>query len=111
MTRNRLNTPTDLYNLRDRLNRDRDPNKVTIAICAGTGCMACGCKPVAEAFREAVNRENLSHEVEIQDHRLSRVLRAWPARPYSTERNLLSASQAHRCQVDHGNKPSKADSW
>jgi NADH-quinone oxidoreductase subunit F len=52
--------------LQARLNAQRDPNKVVIAVCAGTGCLACGCKPVADAFREAVLKEHLENEVDVR---------------------------------------------
>lgn len=66
MTRQKVHTPQDLLAWHARLNAERDPNKVIIAVCAGTGCLACGCAPVAEAFREAVRKDNLEHEVEIK---------------------------------------------
>jgi NADH-quinone oxidoreductase subunit F len=66
MTRHRLNSPKELFDLHAKLNADRDPNKVSISICAGTGCLACGCAAVADAFREEIRKDNLESEVEIK---------------------------------------------
>ncbi len=66
MIRSRLNAVQDLSNLRDKLRGDHNPNKVTIAVCAGTGCLACGCKPVADAFRNVLKLEHLENEVEVK---------------------------------------------
>src|SRR4030042_4086436 len=62
----KLNTPKDLLNLYNHLIEQRRENKSIITVCAGTGCMACGCEPVVAAFREALKESNLENEVEIK---------------------------------------------
>jgi len=37
----------------------RDPRQVWISLCAGTGCLACGCKAVGEAFEQALTDRGL----------------------------------------------------
>jgi len=62
----KLCAPQDLAQLRETLVSARDPEKTCITICAGTGCLAGGCKPVIEAFRAEIERQGLADEVDIR---------------------------------------------
>ncbi len=62
----KLHSPRDLEHLRQTLMAVRDPNKTCITICAGTGCLASGCKQVADAFRAEIARQGLTDEVDLR---------------------------------------------
>ncbi len=66
MTGTFLTSSEDLRRLREQLARHREENRTTITICAGTGCLACGCEPVTNAFKEALKQSLLEHDVEIK---------------------------------------------
>ena len=62
----KLNNPNELITLQKKLLDQKKDGKVTITICAGTGCLACGCKPVTDAFKEALIKNKLENNVEIK---------------------------------------------
>ncbi len=66
MNPGRVSSPQELSDLRDRVIKQRRENKTIITICAGTGCMACGCGPVAAAFRAVLQQSDLDKEVEVK---------------------------------------------
>jgi NADH-quinone oxidoreductase subunit F len=61
-----ISSPADLEALSAQLVRHRSENRTIITLCAGTGCMACGCEAVAEAFRDALKKGNLQSDVELK---------------------------------------------
>jgi len=66
MNAERISSPRDLDELRKRIINQRQENKTIITICAGTGCLACGCEPVASAFKTALQQSGLDKEVEVR---------------------------------------------
>jgi len=42
----RINSPSELEEIRKEIQAKRDPNKPCIAMCAGTGCLALGARKV-----------------------------------------------------------------
>ncbi|MFH1012008.1 MAG: NADH-ubiquinone oxidoreductase-F iron-sulfur binding region domain-containing protein [bacterium] len=62
----RLASPNALKKLKNQLLRQRKETKSVITVCAGTGCLACGCAAVSEAFREALKENGLEEKVEIR---------------------------------------------
>jgi len=66
MNPGRLSSPQALIDLRDQLINQREENKTIITVCAGTGCLACGCEAVTTAFREALQQSHLDKDVEIR---------------------------------------------
>jgi NADH-quinone oxidoreductase subunit F len=66
MSTNRLNSPAELIAFKDRLEKNRNANKTVVTICAGTGCMACGCDSVVKTFFEERAKDRLENEVEIK---------------------------------------------
>ncbi len=62
----RIGSPRELEAWRNLLTTNFDPNKTTITVCAGTGCRACGCKPVYRAFKEVIAKEGMAKEVELK---------------------------------------------
>jgi len=59
-------SPKELEDLRRRLRAARDPNHTFVQLCAGTGCLACGCEPVAAAFRQKIHDEGLEGMVHLK---------------------------------------------
>ena len=64
--RARLTSPQALEKLRAELMARRDPKKPALSICAGTGCVACGCRGVADAFRAALRERKLEDKVDLR---------------------------------------------
>jgi NADH:ubiquinone oxidoreductase subunit F (NADH-binding)/(2Fe-2S) ferredoxin/NAD-dependent dihydropyrimidine dehydrogenase PreA subunit len=62
----RVHSPEELRAYREGLKATRDDNIPTIALCAGTGCRACGCEEVAEAFRTKLAAEQLEEAVRLK---------------------------------------------
>jgi NADH:ubiquinone oxidoreductase subunit F (NADH-binding)/(2Fe-2S) ferredoxin/NAD-dependent dihydropyrimidine dehydrogenase PreA subunit len=63
----RVNSPAELERLREDILGKRDPDKICIAICSGTGCRALGCEKVIAAFREEVRKQGLEGKVDIRE--------------------------------------------
>jgi len=62
----RINSPTELEELRQEILSQRDPNKPCLTICSGTGCHAYGSEKVNSAFVEEVKRQGLESKVDIR---------------------------------------------
>ncbi|MCK4931819.1 MAG: SLBB domain-containing protein, partial [Candidatus Aminicenantes bacterium] len=62
----RINSPSELEELRKRILSERDPDKPSIAICAGMGCLGHANGKVISAFKEEVNKKNLKTKVDIR---------------------------------------------
>ncbi|MFC1962985.1 NAD(P)H-dependent oxidoreductase subunit E, partial [Chloroflexota bacterium] len=59
----RINSPSELEELRQEILSKRDQNKSCITICAGTGCLALGSDRVISAFKEENENRWLPKEV------------------------------------------------
>ncbi|MFZ1682833.1 MAG: NADH-ubiquinone oxidoreductase-F iron-sulfur binding region domain-containing protein [Candidatus Zixiibacteriota bacterium] len=64
--RTKILTPQGLNDYRDQIIASRDSNKMSISVCAGTGCLACGCQAVVNALRKEIAAAGLEHEVDIK---------------------------------------------
>jgi len=62
----RLNSATDLEKLRKDILAKRDPNKLCVTVCSGTGCHAYGCEGVAEAFANEIRSKDLQAKVDVR---------------------------------------------
>ncbi len=62
----KLQSPDDLTRLREKIKSNRNANKTVLTVCAGTGCLACGCEAVTKVFREEIVNDHLENEVEIK---------------------------------------------
>ena len=62
----RFQSSNELSQLRQQLAKNRADGKTIISICAGTGCIACGCKKVITALKEKLKEEQLDTVVEIK---------------------------------------------
>jgi NADH-quinone oxidoreductase subunit F len=63
----RLNTISDLESLRASLIEERDPKKLRIALCGGTGCLASGAREVADAFKEELEKQKVDGQVDFRE--------------------------------------------
>jgi len=63
----RIADPNALDALRRELAQRRASIPQSITICAGTACQACGCLPVAEAMRAAVDKRGLAGQVHLRE--------------------------------------------
>jgi NADH:ubiquinone oxidoreductase subunit F (NADH-binding)/(2Fe-2S) ferredoxin len=62
----RLRSPADLDALRKSICRTRDPSKLCITVCGGTGCRAYGSEELATGLRQELDRQHLGGEVEVK---------------------------------------------
>ncbi|MDI6752381.1 MAG: NADH-quinone oxidoreductase subunit NuoF [bacterium] len=58
---NKLRSIDELKEYRDSLNKVKDPKKVTISVCGGTGCLALGAESVINAFLEKIKEHKLEN--------------------------------------------------
>ena len=61
-----LISASDLTAFQKDLQKHRNANKTVLTICAGTGCLACGCEKVTETFRQELKKNKLEDAVEIK---------------------------------------------
>ncbi len=66
MTPAKLDSIQALEQYRASLVKQRDSRKTIISVCAGTGCQACGCQAVVNAFRTELKKANLENDVELK---------------------------------------------
>lgn len=57
----------DLEKIRREITMGRDPNKLIISVCMGTGCIALGAKDVVGAFKAELEKEGLKEDIEIKE--------------------------------------------
>jgi NADP-reducing hydrogenase subunit HndC len=62
----RLSSVEELENLRKKIVSKRDPHKLGITVCAGTGCQTYGAKDVFNAFVDEVNKQGLADKIEVR---------------------------------------------
>ena len=63
---NKLTSPKALRDFRDKLASARDSKKLTLTVCAGTGCAACGCQSLVASLRKEISAAKLESKVEIK---------------------------------------------
>ena len=63
---NRLESQKDLENLREQLKKQRDPQRLLISLCAGSGCGAYGTDEVKDALVEEISQNGLKGKVEVK---------------------------------------------
>ena len=62
----KLKSVGELESLRKAILAKKDPKKVVITVCNGTGCHAHGCKAVTTAFEEEVKNQKLTTKVDVK---------------------------------------------
>jgi len=55
--------PEELEKLRKKLEKEKDPNRKYLSICAGTGCLAYGSQHIVDGFKKELKKQKLSVEV------------------------------------------------
>src|SRR4030042_6813335 len=62
----RINSTTELEELRKGILSKRDPNKPCITLCSGTACHASGSEEVAASIEEEIKKQGLRAEVDFR---------------------------------------------
>ena len=62
----KFNSPDSLEKYRQTLRKSRDPQKLCVTICAGTGCHALGNEEVVRAFKNEIERQGLESKIDIR---------------------------------------------
>ena len=62
----RLNSPDALETTRSEVLAGRDPDRPSVAVCAGTGCIASGAREVYAAFEAAIEEGGLKAKLDFR---------------------------------------------
>ncbi|MGW8322819.1 MAG: NAD(P)H-dependent oxidoreductase subunit E, partial [Thermodesulfobacteriota bacterium] len=62
----RLESIDDLTKLSRDLASARDPDRVTVTLCGGTGCTASGSGPVKQAFIQELEKRSLTEKMDVK---------------------------------------------
>lgn len=62
----RLTSPSQLGIFREEVLFRRDPNKLCITLCSGTGCQAYASESVRAAFKEEIDRQGLGDKIDFK---------------------------------------------
>ncbi len=62
----RLRSPAELEALRKTLQAERPADKPCLVLCSGSACQACGCRDVAGAVQEELEKRGLAGEVGLR---------------------------------------------
>jgi NADH-quinone oxidoreductase subunit F len=62
----KLTSPKELDFFRKELLKKRDPKRLVLTICGGTGCHGYGCEKVIEAFRNEIEKRKIADRVELR---------------------------------------------
>ena len=66
LSMNRFQTIEDLDAYREEILQSRDPNRLCVTVCGGTGCSAWGGEAVRQAFVDEIEKLGLSSKVEVK---------------------------------------------
>jgi len=61
----KLKSPEELSKYRESIIQSKDPNKIHITVCGGTGCIAFGAEGVIGTFIEKIKEQELEYKVEV----------------------------------------------
>jgi len=62
----KLTSAAQLESLRKEILQKRKSNQPCITICAGTGCLACGCEKVVDGFKKEIEKQKLQDRVTLR---------------------------------------------
>jgi len=62
----RITSPEAFARLHQALRAGRDPNKLCVTVCSGTGCQAYGCQALTDAFRAELAQRGLTERVDLR---------------------------------------------
>jgi NADH-quinone oxidoreductase subunit F len=60
-----LKSKVELEQLRSKLKDEKNPDKIVITVCGGTGCHAYGSKEIANLFKTEIDKQKLKEKVEL----------------------------------------------
>jgi NADH-quinone oxidoreductase subunit F len=63
----KINSPAELEKLRKGILSKRDPDKIRLAVCTGTGCLAFGAAEVVAALKKELKKHGLEDKVAIKE--------------------------------------------
>ena len=63
---NRLKSQKDLESHREQLQKQRDPQRLLISLCAGSGCGAYGTDEVKDALEKEISQNGLKEKVDLK---------------------------------------------
>ena len=63
---NKLKSAAELEQLRNDILSKRDPDKIVVSICGGTGCRAYKCMDVVKAFQSEIDQQQLNDKIELK---------------------------------------------
>ena len=61
-----LKSLEELETLRKAILGQRDPDKLCITVCGGTGCRAYGCEEVIAEFEREIERQGLAADLDLK---------------------------------------------
>ena len=61
----RISSPEDLAKVAKEIRSRLDSFEATVSVCGGTGCIASGCRTVADAVRDELENRNLSEKIRL----------------------------------------------
>lgn len=61
----KIKSKSELEALIEQIRRERDPNKIIISLCSGSGCSAYGTNRVKAALEEELAAQGMANEVEV----------------------------------------------
>src|SRR5512136_2936177 len=62
----KLKSASEYENLKKQIISSRDPKKLCVTVCSGTGCQASGCERLNVAFQEELAKQKLTGKVDIK---------------------------------------------
>jgi NADH:ubiquinone oxidoreductase subunit F (NADH-binding)/(2Fe-2S) ferredoxin/Pyruvate/2-oxoacid:ferredoxin oxidoreductase delta subunit len=62
----KLLSQKDYEKLRGQLEKERDPERLLVSLCAGSGCGAYGTQEVREALEQEISKNGLKQKVEVK---------------------------------------------
>ena len=62
----KLKSSQDLLALKKEIEAKRGKKPITVTVCSGTGCLACGAMQLTEAFQKEIEKANLTNRVDVR---------------------------------------------
>ena len=66
VTKSMVRTASDLSAIQEKYRNSQKKYRYTILICAGAGCISCGCLPVREALDNELRKAGLTAEIQVK---------------------------------------------
>jgi NADH-quinone oxidoreductase subunit F len=62
----KINTPKQLEQLRQKLTKNYDPNKKVISVCGGTGCKAFKADDIIKTIKGELKKQKLTEKIDLR---------------------------------------------